>query len=63
MFASFYFFGAEQKSRKRSIHFPPTMHATPIATNGMLSSCPMSSGSEASNASCTSLVYSMKSVR
>ena len=29
-------------------------------TNGMLSSCPMSKGSDASNASCISFVNSMK---
>lgn len=33
------------------IHLPPTMQATPRIMNGMLSSWPMSRGSEASNAS------------
>ncbi len=36
------------------------MQTTPSITNGMLSSCPMSSGSDASKASCISLVNSMK---
>ena len=42
------------------IHFPPFIHNMPITTNGIDSSCPMSSGRDASKASCTSLVYSMK---
>ena len=41
-------------------HGPPMVQATPMMMNGMERSCPMSIGSPASKATCTSFVYSMK---
>ena len=44
-----------------TLFFPALiMHHTPTAMKGRESICPMSMGSEAAKASCTSLVYSMK---